>query len=153
MADGSALPRHLKAETRKTKLSDLEQCLFALHFCKSNASQACLAGQWDLGRSTSSDDINKWLPRLERTAKIWCRLQFDADYLHSSQTPGMEQHYGMPISHCIDGVVCQAHFSRSSNQLKRMMWNSKIHSSGVIALAHSTASGMILFACDMFLGG
>ena len=134
-------------------LSDFEQCIFVIAVFRSRDDMVRKCDVWNIKPQTASGYMKKWSKKLERTAKIWSRLRFDGKYLRACQTEGMANSYSLPISHLVDGTVCQAQFSRSSNTLKRIFYNSKIHSSGTLALAHTTPSGLVLFATDMFCGG
>ena len=134
-------------------LSDFEQCIFVISIFRSRDDMVTKCDTWGIKPQTASGYMKKWSVKLERTAKIWCRLRFDREYLLVCQTAGMGEDYSLPISHLVDGTVCQTQFSRSSNSLKRMFYNSKIHSSGTLTLAHTTPSGLVLFATAMFCGG
>lgn len=128
-----------------------QACMTRMYFrTKINISR--LAALWRTERSGCGRIIAKWANRWGYHAKFWCRLTFDGDYLKKCQVAGMEDRYGVPISHLADGTVCRTEHPRASNAMKKCMWNNKIVGSGTLALAHCTPTGLILFATEMYGG-
>ena len=138
--------------TKQRKLTDFEEACTTRMFFRTSFSIKMIAALWQTGRRRCGNAIAKWAQKWEFHAKRWCRLRFSRDYLMKCQILGKEDRYGVPISHLVDGTVCQTQHPQGSNTAKKCMWNKKINKPGTLALAHATLSGLILFATDMFGG-
>ena len=137
---------------KSRELTDFEQACLTRMFFRTNTSIGSLASQWDVKRRRAGEAIEKWSKKWEFHAKLWSRLTFSREYLLKCQIQGMNERYGVPISHLVDGTVCRTHQPRKSNASKKCMWNNKVKHAGTLALAHATPTGLILFATDMYGG-
>ena len=70
-----------------------------------------------------------------------------------SQVEGMEERYGVPISHLVDGTVIQTAEARKSNARRSITYSNKIHACGTLALAHTTPTGLGILCTDNFGAG
>ena len=148
---------HLKQDVTqgigiKRGLTPFEECCFTRMFMRLKISIGRLAALWRIGATKASRAVLKWMPRWEYHSKFWCRLTFDRDFLEKCQISGMEQRYGVKISHLVDGTVCQTQMARSSNVMKKTLFNHKISHCGTLAISHVTPTGLCLLSTDMFAG-
>ena len=134
------------------QLTHFEQALLTRMFFRAESHIGRLASDWGIKRRRAGEIIEEWSKKWEFHAKLWSRLTFSREYLLKCQIQGMNERYGVPISHLVDGTVCPTHHPRKSNASKKCMWNNKVKHAGTLALAHATPTGLILFATDMYGG-
>ena len=146
-------PLKLTSESSHYKrVPPFQKACFALMFMKTGLSLSLLADMWGLPSSSCSKIVHQWCPLWAHVAKYFCRPTFDGEYLKRCQIDGNEERYGVPISHLNDGTVCYTETPRANTTMNRCMYSNKIDHAGTLALAHSTPSGLCLFATDTYAG-
>jgi len=134
------------------RLTDFEQACMARMYFRTQDTIGQLAALWETERRSCGKAIQRWAKKWEYVSKLWCRLTFSREYLLKCQVQGMKERYGLPISHLVDGTVCRTEHPRKNNASKKCMFNNKIQDPGTLALAHTSPTGLIFFATDMYGG-
>ena len=112
-------------------LNQLEQCLMCRWYIKMGKSQAQTAAVWGIIRQQCGRYLRTWLSRWEKSAKRYCQLVVDAEYLREHSQPlGFEGRYGKPVSHATDGSVVRTDQPRNLSVYTKLMANHKTNGSG-----------------------
>ena len=135
------------------KLTDFQEACMTRMFMRTGINITMLAALWWISCSRCSRAIAKWMKRWEYHSKIFCRLTIDKEFLMKSQIKGMEERYGVPISHLVDGTVIETAKPRKNNAQHNSMYSNKIHGCGTLALAHTTPTGLGIMCTDNFGAG
>jgi hypothetical protein len=131
-----------------TSLSNFERALATLQLFKTGENVADIAHHWGVHERTMGRYTKEWSQKWSEVAKVFCRLDPDAEIFAKMQPVGYN--YPVPIACQVDGTCVGIQTSRKYSAKARASYSDKTHTQAAQGITWSSCIGLVLLCTSLY---